>query len=71
MERAEESISHLKRFYEMMKEICERNGGFRFKGGVKIKKRSEHKALLRIKEKMLSKHYDLDKMKEKMKFEGT
>jgi hypothetical protein len=49
----------------MMKEICERNGGFRFKGGVKIKKRSEHKALMRIKEKMLANYYDLDKMKDK------
>jgi hypothetical protein len=46
----------------MMKDICQRNGGFKFKGGVKIKKRSEHKALLRIKEKMLTKYYDLDKM---------
>jgi hypothetical protein len=51
----------------MMKEICERNGGFRFKGGVKIEKSSEHKALLRIKEKMLANYYDLDKIKENMR----
>lgn len=61
MERAEESISHFERFYQMMKDICSRNGGFQFKAGVKIKERKQHKAFLRIKEKMLAKYY-LDKL---------
>ena len=66
MERAEESISQLERFSEMMKEICGRNGGFQFKAGIKIKERKQHKALLRIKEKMLAKYY-LEKLEQKMK----
>lgn len=66
MERAEESLSHLDRFYSMMKDICEKNGGFRFKGGVKIRERKQHKALIRIKEKMLGEFYK-KKLEEKMK----
>lgn len=49
----------------MMKAICEKNGGFRFKAGVKLKDRKQHQAFLRIKEKMLDKH--LEQLNEKMK----
>jgi hypothetical protein len=36
-----------------MKNICDKNGGFRFKADVKIKEKNKEKALLRVKEKML------------------
>lgn len=41
-----------------MKGICDKNGGYHFKAGVKIKQKSETKALLRIKEKILADIFD-------------
>jgi hypothetical protein len=54
MSRAEESLRRFEDFSSMMKDICYKNDGFRFKAGVKIKDKSQSKALTRIKEKMLS-----------------
>ena len=61
----EESISHGKRLYEMMEMIYYSNGGFRLKGGVKNQRRNEHKALLMIKEEMITNYNDLGKIKGK------
>jgi hypothetical protein len=49
MEKADESVANLKRFLDLIRPICEDNGGFRFKAGVKISKRTQRNALLRIK----------------------
>ena len=53
MKIAEEAKQKYDEFYDFLHEICEKNDGFHFKSGLKIKERSEKKALLRIKEKML------------------
>jgi hypothetical protein len=58
MERARESIDHLEQFNSIIKDICYKNDGYHFKSGVKIKNKSQSKALLRIKEKMLSNIYN-------------
>ena len=49
----------------MMEMIYYHNGGFRFKGGVKNQRRNEHKALLRIKEEMITNYNYLGKIKGK------
>jgi hypothetical protein len=36
-----------------MKGICDKNGGFHFKAGVKVKVKIQENSLLRAKEKML------------------
>jgi hypothetical protein len=36
-----------------MKDICDKNGGFHFKAGVKVKVKNMENSLLRVKEKML------------------
>lgn len=54
MSRAEESIRRFEDFTNIMKDICYKNDGFRFKAGLKIKDKTQSKALTRIKEKMLS-----------------
>jgi hypothetical protein len=36
-----------------MKDICDKNGGFHFKAGVKVKAKNQENSLLRVKEKML------------------
>lgn len=57
----------------MMKEICDRNGGFQFKAGVKIQERKQHKALLRVKEKILAQKYKktLEKKMKQFKFKPS
>lgn len=56
MERATEAKLYFDSFQKLMKAMCNKNNGYRFKAGVKIKDRSEVKALLRIKEKMLARN---------------
>ncbi len=53
MEMAEESKKHYEKFVDLIKNSCENNGGYHFKAGIKIKDKSQTKALIRIKEKML------------------
>lgn len=57
MRRAEEAALQKERFAKMMKGICDKNGGFRFKAGLKLKDRSQESSLLRIKYKMLKDMY--------------
>ena len=59
-------MEHYDKFNIIIKEICYKNDGFRFKSGVKIKDVKQKSALLRIKEKMLSSIYK-QKLKEKLK----
>jgi hypothetical protein len=66
MERAEEAKRHYDEFNTFMREVCEKNDGFHFKSGLKIKKRSEKKALLRIKEKMLKDIFSEDQLEKKL-----
>lgn len=54
MEVADESMENLDSFRHLVKENCEKNDGYRLKMGVKIKERTQTKALVRIKEKMLA-----------------
>lgn len=54
MEVADESMKNLDSFRHLVKENCEKNDGYRLKMGVKIKERTQTKALVRIKEKMLA-----------------
>ena len=49
-----------------MHEFCKKNNGFNFKSGLKIKDKSEKKALLRIKEKILKEIYTEIQLKQKM-----
>jgi len=65
MERAKESMEHYDKFNSIIKDICYKNDGFRFKSGVKIKDVKQTPALLRIKEKMLSKIYQQKRNKTK------
>ncbi len=53
MEMAEESKKHYEKFVDLIKNFCENNGGYHFKAGIKIKDKTQTKALIRIKEKML------------------
>lgn len=57
MERANQSNNQFSRFYKLMKKICQNNDGYRFKANVKIKHKTENKALIRIKEKIFAKIY--------------
>jgi len=66
MERAKESMEQYNKFNSIIKKICYKNNGFRFKSGVKIRDMKQKSALLRIKEKMLSNIYQ-QKNKEKIK----
>lgn len=58
MERAKDSLSQFDRFRPIVKNVCEKYDGYRFKAGVKIKNRNQTKALVRIKEKMLADVYN-------------
>ena len=49
MDRANDSLNQFDRFKPMVKRICEKYDGYRFKAGVKIKNRNQTKALVRIK----------------------
>jgi hypothetical protein len=49
MERAKEASKYKEAFDDITKAICDKNGGYYFKSGVKIKCRSQKKALMRIK----------------------
>lgn len=70
MTNAEEASSHLTQFDSILKEICENNGGYHFISGLKIKNKTQTKALIRIKEKMLGGVYkDLQKELSKRKAE--
>ena len=53
MEMVEESKRHYENFVNLIKYSCENNGGYHFKAGIKIKDKTQTKALIRIKEKML------------------
>lgn len=66
MERAEESKKHYEEFNRFMREVCEKNDGFHFKSGLKIKNRSETRALLRIKEKMLKDIFSEDQLEQQI-----
>jgi len=70
MERAKESMEHYDKFNSIIKDICYKNDGFRFKSGVKIRDVKQKSALLRIKEKMLSNIYQ-QKLEEKLKQSKT
>ena len=56
MEQAEFSKQYLDEFLGIVKDSCLREG-FRFKSGVKLKNRSQAKAMLRVKEKMLASQF--------------
>ena len=49
MDRANDPLNQFDRFKPMVKRICEKYDGYRFKAGVKIKNRNQTKALVRIK----------------------
>ena len=49
MDRANDSLNQFDKFKPMVKRICEKYDGYRFKAGVKIKNRNQTKALVRIK----------------------
>ena len=49
MEQAEKAKLKYDEFFKFMLEICQKNDGFHFKSNLKIKEKSETKALLRIK----------------------
>ena len=66
MSRAEESMKHFDRFSNTMKDLCYKNDGFRFKAGVKIKSKTQAKALTRIKEKMLADIFSQVQLEQKL-----
>ena len=66
MEVAQESMENLGSFRHLVKDSCEDNDGYRLKMGVKIKERTQEKALVRIKEKMLADVFGAVKVEDKL-----
>ena len=54
MKKAHQSESQFEKFNNLIKDICERNGGYRIQTGVKIKEESQVEAVTCIKDGRLS-----------------